>query len=216
MPWSRIALAHLASTTSGAPFKKAACPSGVSFTVSILRLTESKGDSFILLFSRIMRDTSACFSANLIRATSVGSPWYSPFTSLVLLQRTAVLMRGSRPGSPSIPFSWTFLSSMPIKSVLTDILFSVIVPVLSVQMTVAEPSVSPDSSLFTRAFLFAMRSDAMLRESVTVGSRPSGTFATIMPMANIMPARSVSPESMLMPKNTVPRVMAIIEMIRMK
>jgi len=120
------------------------------------------------------------------------------------------------PGRLSMLSSCTFLSSIFKKSVLTVILFSVIVPVLSVQMTVVEPRVSTDSSFLIRAFLFAILFEAIPRQSVTVGSSPSGTLATIMPMANIMLPMSLFPMSTPIMKNVTPRAMAIIEMILMK
>jgi hypothetical protein len=48
-------------------------------------------------------------------------------------------------------------------------------------MTLVEPSASTEESFLTRAFLLLMRCTAMASESVTVGSRPSGMKATIMP-----------------------------------
>ena len=62
--------------------------------------------------------------------------------------------------------------------------FCVSVPVLSLQMTVVEPSASTAGRWRTRALRFAMRCVAIASDSVTVGSRPSGTLATMMPMAN--------------------------------
>ena len=64
----------------------------------------------------------------------------------------------------------------------TVISFWVRVPVLSVQMTVHEPRVSTDDRRLIRAWRPAIRCTPMARERVTVGSIPSGTKATIMPM----------------------------------
>ena len=58
------------------------------------------------------------------------------------------------------------------------------VPVLSVQMTSTEPSASTAFRLFTSTFFFARRRPPIARASVNVGSRPSGTFATMMPSMN--------------------------------
>ena len=57
------------------------------------------------------------------------------------------------------------------------------VPVLSVQITVVQPRVSTDCRLRIRAFCPAIRRAAMERQRVTVVSIPSGTLATMMPMA---------------------------------
>ena len=68
---------------------------------------------------------------------------------------------------------------------LTVISFCVSVPVLSVQMTLVEPSASTDESDFTRALRLLMRCTAMAKDSVTVGSSPSGMNATTMPSAKM-------------------------------
>jgi hypothetical protein len=62
-------------------------------------------------------------------------------------------------------------------------LFSVSVPVLSVQMTVVSPSVSTDDNRRTSALRFAIRCVASASESVTVGSIPFGTTDTVTPIA---------------------------------
>ena len=68
---------------------------------------------------------------------------------------------------------------------VTDMRFCVSVPVLSLQITVVEPSVSTAGRWRTSALRFAMRCVAIASDRVTVGSRPSGTLATMMPMANM-------------------------------
>lgn len=69
------------------------------------------------------------------------------------------------------------------KSWETVILFWVSVPVLSEQMQVVEPSVSTDSRFLTRTIFFARRLAVKASEIDTVAMRPSGTFATIIPIA---------------------------------
>ena len=61
----------------------------------------------------------------------------------------------------------------------TFILFSVSVPVLSVQMTVTAPIVSEACSLRTRLFDFSMRRMFSANAKVIVIGRPSGTAITI-------------------------------------
>mmetsp|Transcript_88417 Transcript_88417/g.254982 ORF Transcript_88417/g.254982 Transcript_88417/m.254982 type:complete len:402 (-) Transcript_88417:363-1568(-) len=68
------------------------------------------------------------------------------------------------PGSGTTK-SWTVISPF------------VRVPVLSEQNTDTQPSVSTASILRTRTIRFAICSEAIIREIVTVGSRPSGTCA---------------------------------------
>ena len=58
------------------------------------------------------------------------------------------------------------------------------VPVLSVQMTVVEPSASTASSRLTSARRRAMRRTPMASDTDSVAGSPSGTSATITPSAN--------------------------------
>ena len=71
--------------------------------------------------------------------------------------------------------------------------FWVSVPVLSVQTTVVDPSVSTALSRFTSAPLRARLRTPTARASVIVGSRPSGTLATSSPIANAMLSAVDSP-----------------------
>ncbi|MNJ42969.1 hypothetical protein D3C77_379530 [compost metagenome] len=70
---------------------------------------------------------------------------------------------------------------------MTVILFCVSVPVLSEQMTEAQPSVSTDGSLRTIAFRLIIRCTPNARAIVTIAGRPSGIAATarLTPMKNI-------------------------------
>ena len=80
-----------------------------------------------------------------------------------------------------------------MKSRCADMRFCVSVPVLSVQMTVVQPSASTAGRWRISALRFAMRCEPIASASVTVGSSPSGTFATMMPMAKMKVAQNGSP-----------------------
>ena len=83
-------------------------------------------------------------------------------------------IRNSTPPSPR-----SISSSAPSAFIVsTVILFSVSVPVLSVQMTDVEPSVSTALSLFTRAFIRAMRIIPRASAIVATTGSPSGIAAT--------------------------------------
>ena len=69
------------------------------------------------------------------------------------------------------------------------------VPVLSQQITVVEPRASTAGRWRTRALRLAMRWVAIASDRVTVGSRPSGTFATMMPIANRTFSQNGSPSA---------------------
>ncbi len=68
---------------------------------------------------------------------------------------------------------------------VTCIRFCVSVPVLSVQITVVDPSVSTADRRFTTAPARASTRTPTASASVIVGSRPSGTFATSRPIAKL-------------------------------
>ena len=55
----------------------------------------------------------------------------------------------------------------------------------------------------------------MVRAIVTVGSNPSGTFATMMPMAKTSDDIAPLPVATLMMKKVIPRNMAMAEIIVM-
>ncbi|OPY25192.1 MAG: hypothetical protein A4E23_00112 [Methanomethylovorans sp. PtaU1.Bin073] len=162
---------HLSSTISRAPFVKATSCSSISCNVLIIFLSDVKITSCNLGSS----SSSFCFhipalAAATSKAISVGSP--IPFHSLLdsssaaLLHKAAALSSISKPllfsistGVPSIsnspmgpyPIPVTS-SSLPGSTIfLTVISLRVRVPVLSVQMTVVEPSVSTPSIFLTIA-----------------------------------------------------------------
>ena len=86
--------------------------------------------------------------------------------------------------------------------------FWVSVPVLSQQMVVVEPSASTAGRWRTRALRLAMRCVAIASDSVTVGSRPSGTLATMMPMAKSRFSQAGSPSAWPMKKKATPSPVA--------
>nr|BFE71883.1 hypothetical protein GCM10020092_051840 [Actinoplanes digitatis] len=91
--------------------------------------------------------------------------------------------------------------------------FSVRVPVLSVQMTVVEPRVSTAERRLTTAPLRASRRTPTASARVMMGSRPSGTFATIRPMEKLIAALQPSPAHTPMGRNATPAVTATTAMI---
>ena len=87
----------------------------------------------------------------------------------------------------------------------TSMRLPVRVPVLSLQITLTDPSVSTADSRRTRAWQRAIRCTLNASARVTVGSRPSGTFATRIPIANTRLSSGPMPtNSRLRQKATVP------------
>mmetsp|Transcript_1462 Transcript_1462/g.4738 ORF Transcript_1462/g.4738 Transcript_1462/m.4738 type:complete len:254 (-) Transcript_1462:540-1301(-) len=83
-------------------------------------------------------------------------------------------------------------------------------------MVVVDPNVSTDSSFLTSTFFLAIRFDVRVKATVTVASKPSGTFATIIPMQKTMFSIQSVPLIALMMKNKTPRKMAKAEMMSTK
>ncbi len=112
---------------------------------------------------------------------------------------------------PIAIYAFSLVSSLSFRNQTfsTRMLFSVIVPVLSVQITVVQPSVSIAFSFLTRALRLAMRWLPAARVNVTVGISPSGTSATMVPMANSMFCQTVLPISRPKIKKTAPILSAI-------
>ena len=97
---------------------------------------------------------------------------------------------------------------------VTRIRFSVSVPVLSVQMTVVEPRVSTAESRLTTAPLRASSRTPAASARVMVGSRPSGTLATIRPMEKLIAAAQPSPAQRPTGRNATPTATATAAMIQ--
>ena len=86
------------------------------------------------------------------------------------------------------------------------------VPVLSVQMTVAEPSVSTAERRLTRAPLRASTRTPVAKASVMVGRRPSGTLATSRPIPNTTAWVGVNPAKIPSGTNVTPTTTATSKM----
>ena len=95
-----------------------------------------------------------------------------------------------------------------MNSRFADMQFCVSVPVLSVQMTVVQPSASTAGRWRISALRLAMRCEPIASASVTVGSSPSGTFATMMPMAKMKFSQNDSPIARPMKKKITPSASA--------
>ena len=80
-----------------------------------------------------------------------------------------------------------------VRITVAVILFCVMVPVLSEQITVAQPSVSTAWRRRTSAFFFTIRLTASASEMVTTAQSPSGTAATARLTPVISMSNSASP-----------------------
>merc|ERR1711871_1658421 len=138
-----------------------------------------------------------------------------------LLHRTAQRLKAWKTGS-SPSYDW-YLSRRSWSSVVfeymtrtTVIWFWVRVPVLSEAIMVVEPSVSTDSRFLTSTFFSYMRLAVRARDTVTVARRPSGTFATIIPIMKTKLRRGSGVLIIPMMKKVTPRKMAMEDTMLMK
>ena len=95
-------------------------------------------------------------------------------------------------------------------------MFWVSVPVLSLQMHDVEPRVSTPSRFLTMTFLVYILFAVKVKQTVTVANRPSGTFATIIPIMNTRDVTASWPMPSAAQKKLMPNAKAIAEMIWMK
>ena len=85
------------------------------------------------------------------------------------------------------------------------------VPVLLLQMTEVDPNVLTDSRFLTQTFFSNIRFAVNVNGTVIVVNRPSGTFATMIPIRNTTLSTKAVPRTAPMMKNEIPRAKAIIE-----
>ena len=151
-----------------------------SCTVVIIFLSDENGISSILgITASSLSFFSPISSAASTTATSVGSPMY-----LLSSYRQSV-QRAARRITNFLSFK-DILSESPL--IFTAfILFFVSVPVLSVHITSAEPSVSTAGRVLTMVFFFDMVWVPMASTIVTMAGSPSGIAATarLMDVINI-------------------------------
>mmetsp|Transcript_101952 Transcript_101952/g.259181 ORF Transcript_101952/g.259181 Transcript_101952/m.259181 type:complete len:244 (-) Transcript_101952:605-1336(-) len=191
-------------TRSGAPLRMAKTLPLLTWpcTVSIHLFSELKGISKIFWFSglsfRVFAASGPPWTSLLARrmATSVGEPAQKLFPSWSFLSSAPLLRMPqtemqSQTGAAVLgntldPFSRT-TSSRPSLPMAVPLLLTttksctvispfVRVPVLSEQKTETQPKVSTASILRTKTFRLTISAEANMREMVTVGKRPSGTW----------------------------------------
>ncbi len=145
-------------------------------------------------------------------APSVGSPFtvHAPsFSTRCASDDSVAAFRSSRrvvDGPTPLPSCWnspcglypapvTSYDPSPVTMRRTVISFFVSVPVLSVQMTVVDPSVSTVGSLRTSAWRFTMRCTPTASEIVTTAGSASGTTATASAMPKMTSSTTFSPRA---------------------
>lgn len=87
------------------------------------------------------------------------------------------------------------------------------VPVLSEQIHEVDPRVSTDSIFLTSTNLPAILLAVKARDTVTVARSPSGTLATMIPIANTRFFTGSNPEKCPNKKKEIPRTKATPEMM---
>ncbi len=148
-------------------------------TVIIFRSLENGISSTRGYFLRSV-SMSVCEARTI--AVSVGSPDGTPSWLTQFVHAAAIWSSFSPLSEPAA------ILPEPSASSCTDIRFCVSVPVLSVHITLAPPSVSTAGSRRTMARCAAMRLTPMASVMVTTAGSPSGMAAT----ARLMDIRSIS------------------------
>ena len=177
------------STSSEAPLACTTNPTpSTASTVDILFNRGSNRNSMRRCRSRSSAPVSTpCSAAYRNRAISVGSPCARFASTSSATLHTAIVSTSSG-GGLSVP-------SRGDHQRVTRIEFWVRVPVLSVQITVVEPSVSTAESRLTTAPRRASDRTPTASARVMVGSSPSGTLATNSPTAKTKASCRGSPAS---------------------
>ncbi len=198
-----------ASTASGAPFVSTHTSPSRASSVDISLSVGSKRNSRFRARVRSSPLSGAPSRAEAaIKASSVGSPNASPPLSREALLQAAIATASSRtvapgsrspprvspPGSPAPPLpppgrttagrGSISISSTGVHTETARMRFSVSVPVLSVQITSVEPSVSTALKRLTTAPWCTSPRTPTASASVMTGSSPSGTLPTSSPTAN--------------------------------
>jgi len=102
-------------------------------------------------------------------------------------------MAGLEPGEAALDSPVKSTLPAEVHNALGLMWFSVNVPVLSVQITSVEPSVSTAERRLTTAPRRARSRTPMANAKVMTGSSPSGTLPAISPTANTKAAEKLSP-----------------------
>jgi len=205
----RIRVAR-ARTSSGAPLVFTTRQPSWSSIVVMSLSPGSKRNNWRRRACRPASMTSAPqLAASSSSSSSVGSPAGfppGPSRSPLLHAATPWASRDSTPPAPSAtgPVPGTLTSTSGVHTVLTRILFSVRVPVLSVQMTEVDPRVSTADSRLTRAPRRAISRTPTASARVIVGSSLSGTLATSSPIAKLAAAATLSPAARPIGRNAIP------------
>mmetsp|Transcript_38705 Transcript_38705/g.82189 ORF Transcript_38705/g.82189 Transcript_38705/m.82189 type:complete len:208 (-) Transcript_38705:1047-1670(-) len=195
---------YLAPASSGIPFWQRCWRPSTLQTVSIIFLEEEKGTSTTRLYwAKEVSSNPALREATTIGASDElprGSYFRAPVSSSLTCSRTVLQQRRPLRRQLLTPMSWPASRLVPDRMILPTvgskpfpstsyfwpaayiftsvILPSVSVPVLSLQITEAEPRVSTAANLRTKTCFVTISLQPMESEMVTHRGMPSGMAAT--------------------------------------